>query len=131
MKMISIPLNIPNILSLYRLYSFPFIVILVFLGHEDVFVILLCLNLITDFLDGWIARHFNQITRIGAALDSLADTATYFLAAAGIIAFKWPDFKPYTFSISLFFALLLAADMYPLLKFGSFNSYHTYAAKSK
>jgi cardiolipin synthase (CMP-forming) len=130
MQRTNLPLNIPNILSLYRIYSFPFIMIFVFLGHKDLFVFFICLSFLTDFLDGWIARHFNQVTRIGAALDSLADTGTYFLVAAGVIAFKWPDFKTYVFSISIFMALLLIADLFPWIKFGRFNSYHTYAAKA-
>lgn len=32
MKSVSVPLNIPNVLSLYRLYSFPFLMIFIFLG---------------------------------------------------------------------------------------------------
>ena len=130
MKITNVPLNIPNILSLYRIYSFPFILIFVFLGHKDLFVFFICFNFLTDFLDGWIARRFNQITRIGAVMDSLADTGTYFLVAAGVIAFKWPDFKPYIFSLSLFFAFFIMADFFPWFKFGRFNSYHTYAAKA-
>lgn len=31
------------------------------------------LAFVTDILDGWIARHFNQITRLGRILDPLAD----------------------------------------------------------
>ena len=31
------------------------------------------LAFLTDILDGWIARHFNMITRLGRILDPLAD----------------------------------------------------------
>jgi cardiolipin synthase (CMP-forming) len=129
MEKINVPLNVPNILSVYRLFSFPFILIFIFLRHQDIFVFFICFNLVTDFLDGWIARKFNQITKIGSAIDSLADTGTYFLVLCGIIAFKWVDFEPYTWSISIFFGLLICVDLFPLLKFGKFNSYHTYSAK--
>jgi cardiolipin synthase (CMP-forming) len=130
MKTVNLPLNIPNILSLYRLYSFPFVLIIIFLGHQDLFVFLFCFSLLTDFLDGWIARRFNQVSVIGATLDSLADTFTYFLGAAGILAFKWPDFQPHLIIIGVLFLLLLAADLFPWMKFGKFNNYHTYAAKA-
>ena len=129
MKTINIPLNIPNVLSVFRLFSFPFVMIFIFLGQEKLFVFFLCFNLFTDFLDGWIARTFNQVTEIGSAIDSLADTATYFLALAGLVAFKWDDFKPYTTMIWIFFCLLVVVDLYPLNKFQKYHSYHTYSAK--
>ena len=129
MKTINIPLNIPNVLSVFRLFSFPFVMIFIFLGHEQLFVFFLCFNLFTDILDGWIARRFNQVTEIGSAIDSLADTTTYFLALAGLVAFKWDDFKPYTGIIWIFFGLLIVVDLYPLIKFRKYHSYHTYSAK--
>lgn len=48
------------------------------------------LAFVTDILDGWIARHFNQITRLGRILDPLADKLMTFtviicITAAGII----------------------------------------------
>lgn len=127
--MVNLPLNIPNILSLYRLYSFPFVVIIILLGHENLFFYLICFSLFTDFLDGWIARRFNQASVIGATLDSLADTFLYFQAVIGLVFFKWQDFRPYLMIIIIFLVLLILADLYPWLKFGKFNNYHTYASK--
>jgi len=129
MQKMNVPLNVPNILSVFRLFSFPFVMVFIFLGHDRLFVFFLCFNLFTDFLDGWIARRFNQVTEIGSAIDSMADTATYFLAMAGIIAFKWADFKPYTLIISVFIAMLIVVDVYPFIKFGKYPAYHTYSAK--
>jgi CDP-diacylglycerol--glycerol-3-phosphate 3-phosphatidyltransferase len=103
--------------------------IFIIISEKDLFVFFICFNLFTDFLDGWIARRYNQITEIGSAIDSLADTGTYFLALAGIIAFKRAYFQPYAISLSIFFGLLLLADLLPLIKFGKFNAYHTYSAK--
>jgi len=129
MKTINIPLNIPNILSLYRLFSFPFVMIFIFLGLYNLFIFFICFNLFTDILDGWIARSFNQITEIGSTIDSLADTGTYILALGGIIVFKWIDFQPYIGSFSIFFGLFISVELFPLIKFGKFCSYHTYSAK--
>ena len=129
MKIINIPLNIPNILSLYRLFSFLFVFIFIFLDQQNLFVFFICFNLFTDFLDGWIARRFNQITEIGSAIDGLADTGTYILALGGIIAFKWVDFQSYIVSVSIFFGLFIFAELFPLIKFGKLFSYHTYGAK--
>ena len=130
MKTLNVPLNIPNILSLYRLFSFPFIMIFVFLGEESLFAFFICFNLFTDFLDGWIARKFNQKTEIGAKLDSMADTGLYVLAVTGILIFKWADFKPHLVSFSPFLFLLVLTDLIPLIKFGKFNSFHIYSSKA-
>lgn len=48
------------------------------------------LAFLTDILDGWIARHFNQITLLGRILDPLADKLMTFtviicITVAGII----------------------------------------------
>ena len=38
---------------------------------------------ISDAIDGWIARRFNQITRLGTILDPLADKLLMLAAMAG------------------------------------------------
>ena len=129
MKVINVPLNIPNILSLYRLFSFPFIMIFVLIGEKNLFAFFICFNLFTDVADGWIARRFNQITEIGSIIDSMADTGTYILAIAGVIAFKWLDFQPHIISFSVFVVFVVLEDLVPLIKFGTLNNYHTYSAK--
>ncbi|MEL7534900.1 MAG: CDP-alcohol phosphatidyltransferase family protein, partial [Bacteroidota bacterium] len=95
---ILVPLNIPNVLSLYRLFSFPIVLGIALTGYEEIFVVLLCINLITDILDGMIARLFNMKTEIGARLDSIADLGTYVLAILGIFLFKYAEFAPHMLS---------------------------------
>lgn len=129
MKIINIPLNIPNTLSLYRLFSFPFVMIFIFLGHEKLFAFFIWFNLTTDILDGWIARRFNQMTEIGAKIDGLADSGTYILAITGIFVFKWADFQPYAFSFFLFIVIVFVSKIFSLIKFGRFYGFHTYGVK--
>jgi cardiolipin synthase (CMP-forming) len=124
-----IPLNIPNILSLYRFFSFPIGFYWVLTGNEKPFVILLCVNLITDILDGWIARTFNMMTEIGAKLDSIADIGTYILAFAGIIQFKSADFKPHIISFSIFMGLFILSNLLSVFKFKQLPSLHLYSWK--
>jgi cardiolipin synthase (CMP-forming) len=130
MKQTNIPLNIPNILSLYRLFSFPFLFIFIFLGHQILFAFFIWFNLTTDILDGWIARRLKQTTEIGAKLDGLADTGTYILAFTGIFMFKWSDFQHYTISFFIFTGLFVISRLLPLLKFGRFFGFQTYLGKS-
>ena len=49
---------------------------------------------LTDFLDGWLARHRNEKTQLGAFLDTLADkflvcTVLLLLFAAGVLEGLW------------------------------------------
>ena len=42
-------------------------------GRNDIFVLLLLLGGLTDFLDGYLARKYNHQSALGAKLDPLAD----------------------------------------------------------
>jgi len=117
-------LNLPNIISAYRLFSFPFILTLVFLGKEDFYFWMLVFNLFTDVLDGFIARRFNLRTRFGARLDSLADAGTYILAALGLLWFRWNIVLEYRFVFILIFGFYLLKHLVSLLKFGKFGGLH-------
>jgi len=111
--MFGIPLNIPNILSLYRLISLPFILVLIYLGYEKTFVFLFAFNQITDIADGYLARKLNQMTPIGAILDSYADLGSYVIAVYGITRFQPVVFEmPYLVWWTTF--LLLYVISYPI-----------------
>lgn len=129
MKIINVPLTIPNIISLYRLFSFPFLMIFIFLGHEMLFAFFLWFNLTTDVVDGWIARKFNQTSEIGSRIDSLADTGTYILAITGVFVFKWSDFQPYSIYLYVFVSLFIASRLFAFFKLGMFSGFHSYAAR--
>lgn len=78
-------LNIPNILTLIRLILVPVMGICMFNEMYFVSSIIFLTASITDVLDGYIARHYNQITDFGKFFDPLADkllsvTALFFLA---------------------------------------------------
>ena len=68
-------MSIPNILSLGRLILVPVFAVLFFAAPEYSWTaaLVLLVSGITDFLDGFIARKYNQITQLGKILDPLAD----------------------------------------------------------
>jgi CDP-diacylglycerol--glycerol-3-phosphate 3-phosphatidyltransferase len=69
-------LNLPNVLSLVRILLVPLIVVVLLTEVEDKEFIGLALFLAasaTDFLDGYIARRRQQVTRLGQLLDPAAD----------------------------------------------------------
>ena len=54
--------NVPNALSLYRVAAAPVILYSIFLDHRLLFAWLIIINLVTDALDGFIARHWKMET---------------------------------------------------------------------
>lgn len=66
-------INIPNVLTMSRIVATPFLGYLVIQeAYTPAFCIFVVAGL-TDVLDGYIARNFNQMTVLGSALDPLAD----------------------------------------------------------
>lgn len=83
-------MNIPNILTLFRILLVPIFVILLIYGYSFYAFLAFIIAGITDALDGFIARFFNQKTVLGAYLDPIADklllvTSYIVLAVIGII----------------------------------------------
>jgi len=68
--------NVPNSLSCVRLLFVPVLLCLAWFGYSKPFFVCLILSVLTDAADGFIARRFNQATRLGAKLDSWADLST-------------------------------------------------------
>jgi phosphatidylglycerophosphate synthase len=122
-------LNIPNLITISRLLAFPLILYFAIDGKETLFTIFLVINLISDAIDGFIARKFNMETEIGARLDSFADNLTYVLVFIGIYVFKLEEFLPYMISFLFFIGILLLTVIFSLIKFRKFPSLHLYSTK--
>ncbi len=122
-------LNIPNILSAYRLLSFPFVLYLIYAGRENFFAWMLCVNLVTDILDGLIARAFNMQTALGARLDSLADIGTYMLALVGVYRFKLDEIGGDVWLLCFTVILFATGYIVSFIRFGQYQSFHLLSAK--
>ena len=70
--------SIPNILSVLRILMIPLLANYYLAGDIMKAGIVIILSGITDLLDGFIARQFNQITGLGKILDPVADKLTQF-----------------------------------------------------
>ena len=66
-----------NFFSLLRILLLPFILIALKTEHNILALGLMVLAALTDALDGWAARHFNQISNLGKMIDPLADKITF------------------------------------------------------
>ena len=122
-------LTIPNILSFYRLLTFPWVLYLALSGHEYLYVVFLVINLITDALDGIIARAFRMETEFGARLDTLADIGMYITAIVGIFQFKTEEFSPHLLSLGIYVFVFIVSILVPVVRFGRFPSLHLYSSK--
>lgn len=121
--------TIPNLITTYRLLMVPVILYFAISGREKLFALFLVINLVSDIIDGYIARRFKMETEIGATLDSFADNFNYVLAFIGFFVFKMEDFKPHVVSLIIFFSMLVMTVIVPLIKFRRFPSYHLYTTK--
>lgn len=68
--------TIPNLLTMMRVVLIPVFVIVYYLpneGHFLIAAILFALAGITDWFDGYLARKWRQVTKLGAFLDPVAD----------------------------------------------------------
>ncbi|HEV8029336.1 MAG TPA: CDP-alcohol phosphatidyltransferase family protein [Stellaceae bacterium] len=68
-------MNLPNLISLGRLLSVPVAIWLVLSGELAGAFWLFVASGVSDAVDGFIAKRFDQRTRLGALLDPLADKA--------------------------------------------------------
>ena len=79
-------MNLPNALTLLRIFLVPVLVVVLLTradGHVFLGTAIFGLAVLTDYLDGYLARRRNEVTRLGILLDPLADkllTAAAFLS---------------------------------------------------
>ena len=76
--------TVPNILSFGRLLLVPVFLVLLMQGRDAAALTVLVISSLTDFLDGYIARRFNQMSRLGQLLDPAADRLYIFAAIIGL-----------------------------------------------
>ncbi|MBZ9537654.1 MULTISPECIES: CDP-diacylglycerol--glycerol-3-phosphate 3-phosphatidyltransferase [Modicisalibacter] len=81
-------MNIPNLLTLARIVFIPLLVILFYLPFAWSYTVtaaLFALAAVTDWLDGFLARRWDQSTPFGAFLDPVADKVMVAVALALLI----------------------------------------------
>ena len=123
-------LHLPNLLSCFRLVAAPGLLYLAWTGHPGLFLTLLAASLLSDAVDGFLARKLGVVSELGARLDSWGDLAMYMAAPLGAW-WLWPE----VISREIFFVMLaITSYLAPLLvgffKFKRLTSYHTWAGKT-
>lgn len=122
-------LSIPDWLSVYRILSVPFLIVVIFLDERIIFGILLLISFLTDAVDGYLARKMNIVTQRGAQLDSIGDAVTFCVGLGGILKFELNFVLEYIVIIVIAFGLYLFQLFLAYWRYGMPSSFHTYLAK--
>ncbi len=100
--------TVPNLISFLRLIGVPLFLYLFLVAHaEIVALVVLAVGGTSDWVDGYLARRLQQVSRLGELLDPLADRL-YILAT--LLAFSARGVVPWVFT-----AALLLRDLVLLL----------------
>lgn len=78
--------TIPNVLTVLRFMGVPLVVWLV-LAQKDygIAVVVLAVMAGTDWIDGYVARRFNQASKLGRVMDPLADRLALIAVAVTLV----------------------------------------------
>lgn len=78
--------TVPNVITSVRLACLPLFVYLLF-GRDNpaAAAFLLALLGATDWVDGYVARHFDQVSTVGKVLDPVADRLLFIVSMVAII----------------------------------------------
>ena len=120
---------IPNALSSFRIIAVPFLFVIAWQGHPELFLAVLALSFVSDAVDGILARRLKVASETGTRLDSWGDFLTYVTLA--ICAWRlWPEVflreGLYVVTGIVLYLIPVAANF---IKFRKLPSYHTWAAK--
>jgi CDP-diacylglycerol--glycerol-3-phosphate 3-phosphatidyltransferase len=123
------PLTIPNLLTLFRIIAAPFLLLVAYNGMQKAFYIIFILMLLSDAVDGIIARLLNQTSQLGAKLDSYGDILTY-LTAPLAIWWLFPQIvEREKYYIIFAIVIYILPAIVALFKFRQLVSYHTWITK--
>ena len=64
---------VPNLLCIFRIVSAFISVLFLNRGYKSFAIAIILLGAVSDFFDGYIARKYNAVTKLGTLLDPLAD----------------------------------------------------------
>jgi len=121
--------TLPNVLSASRLVAAPALVVSAALGATTAFLAIVATALISDAIDGPIARARGQASLFGARLDSAADCALYLSAPAALLLL-YPNLRALEgITIGLIFLGYAVPIVAGLVKFRRLTSYHTRLAR--
>jgi len=118
-----------NLISFYRIFSFPYLLLFIFTGHLNIVKWLIAFSFFTDIVDGYLARKHNASSILGAKLDSIGDDLTILAGLIGVVV-HFPAFLlEEIWIIAAMLTLFIIQTILALKRYGKPTSFHTYMAK--
>jgi len=105
-------MTVPNLLSMLRLALVPVFLIVLLSERYLLAFVLLAAASFTDYLDGYFARKFNQVTRLGQLLDPAADRLYIFSTLIGL---SYTGIVPVWLAVVIIARDVMLALAYPVL----------------
>lgn len=122
--------HLPNAISIARILIAPVALWSAWDGNESLYKWLFTAAVVSDFLDGTIARHLKIESDLGARLDAFGDMLTY-LVLVFAVSWLWPDFiderLPMIVIVLGVYAVSFAIGF---LRFRKLNAFHSWAGKA-
>lgn len=122
--------NLPNLLSWARLLGTPGLYWLAQLPDIRWAAAWFAVLGLTDALDGFLARRWNQTSEFGARLDSIADLTCYAGGVWLLMATHPETLRANAAYIGVALALALGVGVYPLLRFRRWIMLHTHMIRA-
>lgn len=123
-------LTVPNVLSGVRFLLIFILLGLAGNGHHLLFLSVLIVSLVTDALDGYLARKLNQMTELGAKLDSWADAATWLALPLCAWWLRPGVIREEAVWLAAGIGSYLVSILFGFAKYRRLISYHTWGAKA-
>ena len=122
--------SIPTALTIFRLLSAPILMVLAYMGRERYFLWLAIAALLSDVLDGALARRLGASSETGRLLDSWADLLIAMVSFVGA-TLLWPDtMREEAGYFAIVLTALVAPNAWGLLRHHRLLGYHTISAKA-
>ncbi len=122
--------RLPNALSLLRIALAAALLPAALLHRRGLFLVLLAGALLTDALDGFLARHFGVTSDLGRLLDSLGDYVLVLTLIPGLVML-WPALMRREAAwLALAAAAYFAPVAWSLLRYRRIPGFHTWASKA-
>jgi len=117
--------NVPNLLSAFRIACVPVLLALAWNGATAIFLVVFGLGLVSDVLDGALARRLGQVSDFGARLDQWADFALWIGLPFGAW-WLWREtvLREFPYVIVAILAMVLPTAI-AYAKYGEVPGYHT------
>lgn len=122
--------RLPNILTSLRIAAIPALAALATAHERDAFGLLLIACLLGDVGDGALARALGVESRLGALLDSVADTLLFFMTIAGTLVFFPEAVREHAIAFVMVPVAWLGENVAALVRYRRLSSFHTYLSRA-